>query len=510
MLRTILNSRTYQADFRPNDFNKDDVKYFSHYQPRLLFAEQLLDAICAVTALPEKFAGLPAGTKATQLPAPDLAKHEFLKIFGQPERQTVCQCERSSDSNLGMAIQFFNGPLIYGKLRDANNRFRKLLARRQAERRDHHRAVPGRRLPPADGQGAGSQPRPPRRQGDQIVALEDIAWAILEHQRVLVPALDVMLTSSGTYGVRCYSLLTIHYPLLTHFIGIGDGAARPRVAVAEERAMTRALAWGLWLFIVASFGVLLVDGTADEDGEGSAVAYTVFVVAFATTGALIASRRPRNPIGWILLGAGLAYSVGGMTIAAQDDGPPLVRWLSTWVWMAGIGPAATFGLLLFPDGRLPSRRWRAVAWLAARGEPVRDRRHRARAGPVRGQHGREPARAQRGAGRARQRSRTWERSRSPSRSSSSIASVAVRFRRSRGVERQQLKWLTYAGAAGRRGADGRGVDRDGGRRPRGEPDATRSSASRSRRCRSRWASRSCATACTTSTSSSTARWSTAR
>ena len=51
-----------------------------------------------------------------------------MKIFGQPERQTVCACERTSDSNLGMAIQFFNGPLIYGKLRDDNNRFRKLLA----------------------------------------------------------------------------------------------------------------------------------------------------------------------------------------------------------------------------------------------------------------------------------------------------------------------------------------------------------------------------------------------
>src|SRR5439155_2903651 len=83
---------------------------------------------CAVTALPEQFANLPAGTKATQIPAPDLVKHEFLKIFGQPERQTVCQCERTTDSNLGMAIQFFNGPLIYNKLRDQNNRFRKLLA----------------------------------------------------------------------------------------------------------------------------------------------------------------------------------------------------------------------------------------------------------------------------------------------------------------------------------------------------------------------------------------------
>ncbi|MCA9145298.1 MAG: DUF1549 domain-containing protein [Planctomycetaceae bacterium] len=133
VIRTILNSRTYQSSFEPNDFNKDDTKYFSHYQPRLLSAEQLLDAICDVTAVPEKFGSLPPTTRATQLPAPDLVKHEFLKIFGQPERQTVCQCERSSESNLGMAIQFFNGPLIYNKLRDGNNRFRQLLNEQKAD-----------------------------------------------------------------------------------------------------------------------------------------------------------------------------------------------------------------------------------------------------------------------------------------------------------------------------------------------------------------------------------------
>ncbi|MEO8493705.1 MAG: DUF1549 domain-containing protein [Planctomycetota bacterium] len=133
VIRTILNSRTYQSSFEPNDFNKDDTKYFSHFQPRLLSAEQLLDAICDVTAVPETFGSLPPTTRATQLPAPDLVKHEFLKIFGQPERQTVCQCERSSESNLGMAIQFFNGPLIYNKLRDGNNRFRKLLNEQKSD-----------------------------------------------------------------------------------------------------------------------------------------------------------------------------------------------------------------------------------------------------------------------------------------------------------------------------------------------------------------------------------------
>ena len=185
VLRTILNSRTYQADFRANEFNKDDVKYFSHYQPRLLSAEQLLDAICAMTALPETFAGLPPGTKATQLPAPDLAKHDFLKIFGQPERQTVCACERAGDSNLGMAIQFFNGPLIYGKLRDANNRFRKAMAAGRANDEiiaELYLAAVCRKPSPKELETSLAHIA---AKGDQVVALEDIAWAILNTNEFL-------------------------------------------------------------------------------------------------------------------------------------------------------------------------------------------------------------------------------------------------------------------------------------------------------------------------------------
>ena len=56
-----MNSRTYQLSAQTNDFNKDDNKYFSHAVTKLLTAEQLLDAICTVTEVPEKFAGHAAG-----------------------------------------------------------------------------------------------------------------------------------------------------------------------------------------------------------------------------------------------------------------------------------------------------------------------------------------------------------------------------------------------------------------------------------------------------------------
>lgn len=185
MLRTILNSRAYQVNFRSSEFNKGDSKYGSHFQPRLLSAEQLLDAICQVTDLPEKFGTLPSGTRATQIPAPDLAKHEFLKTFGQPERQTVCACERTNESNLGMAIQFFNGPLIYEKLRNENNRFRKLLKENKSDEEiitDLYLAAVCRK--PSKVELDASLKHIASKQ-DRVVALEDICWALLNTNEFL-------------------------------------------------------------------------------------------------------------------------------------------------------------------------------------------------------------------------------------------------------------------------------------------------------------------------------------
>jgi hypothetical protein len=132
----------------------------------------------------------------------------------------------------------------------------------------------------------------------------------------------------------------------------------------------RRLPWLIWLVTVV-IGVVVAP-SALKDGLLPFIAYTVFVLAFATVGALVASRQPRNPIGWLLLLAGLSYTLGGVTVDAYEHGDPGVwsdaaAWVGAWIWMAGIGPVATFGLLLFPDGHLPSRRWRPVAWLAGGG-----------------------------------------------------------------------------------------------------------------------------------------------
>ncbi len=185
LLRTILNSRTYQTSFHTNAFNQDDTLYFSHQEPRLLSAEQLLDAVNHTTGTQQTFGPLPLGTKATQLPAPDLVKVDFLKVFGQPERSTVCACERSEDSNLAMAIELFNGPMIYERLRDPKNRFRQALeAGHSIEDTIRELYLAALCRQPTDVELATavehSQTRP-----DPASALEDICWALINTDEFL-------------------------------------------------------------------------------------------------------------------------------------------------------------------------------------------------------------------------------------------------------------------------------------------------------------------------------------
>lgn len=133
LIRTMMTSRTYQLSAQTNEYNKDDNKYFSHAVTKLHTAEQLFDALCFVTDVPEKFAGFPLGTRAAQLPDGEI-NHPFLKTFGQPARELACECERESDSNLAQALQLINGPAVNDRLRNANNRIGKLLAAKKDDK----------------------------------------------------------------------------------------------------------------------------------------------------------------------------------------------------------------------------------------------------------------------------------------------------------------------------------------------------------------------------------------
>jgi hypothetical protein len=133
LIRTIMNSRTYQLSAQTNEFNKDDNKYFSHAVTKLHTAEQLFDALCYATGVPEKFAGMPVGTRAVQLPDGEF-NHPFLKTFNQPARELACECEREGDSNLAQALQLINGMAVNDRLRNPNNRIGKLIAAKKNDK----------------------------------------------------------------------------------------------------------------------------------------------------------------------------------------------------------------------------------------------------------------------------------------------------------------------------------------------------------------------------------------
>ena len=185
LIRTILQSRTYQASYEANEWNEKDQLYFSHQHPRLLGAEQLLDAINQLTQTEQPLAGLPAGTKATQIPAPDLAKVDFLRVFGQPERSTVCACERSEDSNLSMAIELFNGSTVYEKLKNPANRFRRMIAEgKPIEEVIRQMYLAAMSRLPTDLEIQESM-KHCQSKPDPLVGLEDLCWVLINTDEFL-------------------------------------------------------------------------------------------------------------------------------------------------------------------------------------------------------------------------------------------------------------------------------------------------------------------------------------
>ncbi len=115
LVRTIANSQTYQLSATPNDYNENDKQNFSRYYPRRLKAEVLLDSIDVLTATPTQFAGLPAGTRAVQLPDNAFDSY-FLTVFGRPESASACECERTGDANLAQHLLLLNSKEIQAKL----------------------------------------------------------------------------------------------------------------------------------------------------------------------------------------------------------------------------------------------------------------------------------------------------------------------------------------------------------------------------------------------------------
>ena len=176
-------------------------------------------------------------------------------------------------------------------------------------------------------------------------------------------------------------------------------------------------------------------------------------LAFPLVGALIASKRPKNPIGWICLAVGIiwmimlistAYGVYGLVVRPGSvPFPAAIGSLGEWIWAPTIGLLGIYLILLFPDGRLPSRRWRPLAWLSGVAIVLVSAGSALSPGPMDGLPGiRNPFGLEK---------YPWVADASLSLTLllplcilASAVSLVLRFLRSGGEQREQIKWLAFA------------------------------------------------------------------
>jgi len=204
------------------------------------------------------------------------------------------------------------------------------------------------------------------------------------------------------------------------------------------------------LFVLARSAYVPSSWDADLT-TGGLLASGLFLV-FPLVGALIASRRPENPIGWLCLADGFLwmttnmldyYSVYGMAKPGSLPFPLGAAAINNWLWVPSVGLLATYVFLLFPNGRLTSRRWRPLAWLS--GVVIVSVSIGVMLSPetldmprgIRNPFGLEAA--------------PWVTTVAyailpllPLCMFASAVSLVLRYRRSKGDERQQIKWIAFA------------------------------------------------------------------
>ncbi len=123
LVRVIAQSHTYQLSSTPNKHNVNDLQAYSHYYPKRLTAEVMLDSIDTVTASKTDFADLPPGTRAISLPDNSYTRASpFLKVFGRPDNTSVCECERVQTASLAQSLYLMNASDVKIKLTAANGR----------------------------------------------------------------------------------------------------------------------------------------------------------------------------------------------------------------------------------------------------------------------------------------------------------------------------------------------------------------------------------------------------
>jgi WD40 repeat protein/mono/diheme cytochrome c family protein len=129
LMKLVATSRTYNLSLSTNKWNEDDKTNYSHAKARRLPAEVLFDSVFAVTGSMPNIPGVPKGTRAAALADAQIKLQDgFLTNFGRPARESVCECERSNDVNLGPVMALMSGPTVGDAISDPTNAIAKLTA----------------------------------------------------------------------------------------------------------------------------------------------------------------------------------------------------------------------------------------------------------------------------------------------------------------------------------------------------------------------------------------------
>lgn len=198
VVRLITQSRAYQLSAMPNDYNVVDSQNYSHFYPKRMQAEVLLDSIDMLTGVKSDFADVPPGTRAVSLPDNSYNRASpFLKVFGRPEAASVCECERAQSASLAQSLHLMNASDVKAKLASSTGRAEQLSKAAMPEPkriRDVYLAAFSREptadeirisetyvaKPRTDAQGHPLDSQRAKRQG-----YEDLLWAIVNTKEFL-------------------------------------------------------------------------------------------------------------------------------------------------------------------------------------------------------------------------------------------------------------------------------------------------------------------------------------
>ena len=198
LVKVITSSNAYQLSAVPNQYNLADQQNYSRYYPRRLQAEVFLDAIDDLTSSRTEFPNLPSGTRAIALPDNSYNNGSpFLKVFGRPENESVCECERVQSSSLAQSLHLINAKDIKSKLVTSNGRADRLAKsdKSSEEKIRELYSVAFSREPRADELNAGidflAEPRvdsagnpiDPQKANQEI--FQDLIWALINTKEFL-------------------------------------------------------------------------------------------------------------------------------------------------------------------------------------------------------------------------------------------------------------------------------------------------------------------------------------